>query len=168
MARKYPSTEAVLKAIDKRIRQGVIEASRLVVDRQAARLNNVTRKWKNKVVFRPVEKRSRGVIRQQIIAEGTEKAIAIFGYVDGGTEPHMIFPKDPRKRLAFKANYSARTKPINVPNAGSGKASGPTVFSKGVMHPGTEAREFVGYTALEAEEEIQQRTAELFDRVNKE
>lgn len=165
MARKYPSVTAALKEIDKRIRQGVIEDTRVVANRQAARLNNVTRKWKNKVAFKREEKQERGETRQQIVAEGTDKALEIFGYVDEGTEAHLIFPKKEGGVLAFKSKYSARTAPIANENAGTGKSSGKTKFSKGVLHPGNEAREFTAYAQLQAEVELEERIEQRINRI---
>lgn len=165
MARRYPSVTAALKAIDREIRQGVIDDTRIVADRQAARLNDVTRKWKNKVKFSRLTKQARGQTRQLIVAEGTDKALEIFGYVDEGTEAHLIFPKKPGGKLAFQSNYSARTAPIANSKAGTGKSSGKTIFSEGVLHPGTEARDFTGYTQLQAEEELEQRIEERINRI---
>lgn len=65
----------------------------------------------------------------------------IYGYVDEGTKPHEIKPKR-AKVLAFGGGaYRPKTK-VRVIGSTGGGPSGDTVFSKGVHHPGTEAREF--------------------------
>lgn len=64
----------------------------------------------------------------------------IYGYVSGGTRPHRIVPKR-AKVLAFPGTYTAKTAP-GVIGSRSGGSSGETVYSKGVMHPGTKARNF--------------------------
>ena len=69
---------------------------------------------------------------------GTESDI--YRYVSRGTRPHFIRPRR-GKRLRFQTGYSAKTTPRVLGSTG-GVASGPTVFSRGVRHPGTEAREF--------------------------
>lgn len=65
----------------------------------------------------------------------------IYGYVTRGTPPHPIFPKKPGGVLAFPSGYSAKTVP-GMLGSRAGGPSGNTVFARGVMHPGTEARNF--------------------------
>ena len=64
----------------------------------------------------------------------------IYRYVSEGTKPHVILPKK-AKALRFPGTYTAKTLP-GVLEARAGGASGADVFSKGVMHPGTKARNF--------------------------
>jgi hypothetical protein len=64
----------------------------------------------------------------------------IYGYVNEGTKPHTIWAKNART-LAFPSAYTPKTRPGHM-TAGSGGASGPTVFAAEVHHPGTEARNF--------------------------
>jgi hypothetical protein len=64
----------------------------------------------------------------------------IYGYVSLGTKPHRIRPKR-AKALHFMGTYSAKTSPGTI-KAKSGGSSGADVFSKGVQHPGTKARNF--------------------------
>lgn len=64
----------------------------------------------------------------------------IYQYVNYGTSAHLIFPKRARA-LRFRAGYRAKTH-VRVIKAGSGGSFGATRFSKGVIHPGTEARNF--------------------------
>lgn len=64
----------------------------------------------------------------------------IYGYVNRGTRPHRIVPKK-AKALRFQTGYTAKTVP-GVIGSKSGGASGDVVFSQGVMHPGTKARNF--------------------------
>jgi hypothetical protein len=63
----------------------------------------------------------------------------IYGYVSGGTRPHIITAHG--KALAFQTGYRAKTRPRVIGSEGGG-ASGPTVYRQQVMHPGTKAREF--------------------------
>lgn len=154
-----------VKAVERvraRVLQEAAEAVDKVADDTRKKFETAVRSWKNRARFikRPVTS-GEGVIRQQVIAQGSPKVIAIFGYVDQGTEPHLIFPKK-AKVLAFNAGYSARTSPVANANSGTGKASGGKVFSRGVLHPGSEARDFSGYYALEAQDDL---TNELKQRL---
>ncbi|CAK0779624.1 hypothetical protein CCP3SC15_6710002 [Gammaproteobacteria bacterium] len=53
----------------------------------------------------------------------------------------MILPKKPGGVLAFMSGYAAKSVP-NVITAVPGGVFGTTVFSKGVIHPGTAPRNF--------------------------
>lgn len=64
----------------------------------------------------------------------------IYEYVDQGTKPHIIRPKR-AKRLVFAAGGSPKTTPRVIGSTG-GSRGGTTVYSLGVKHPGTKAREF--------------------------
>lgn len=66
---------------------------------------------------------------------------AIYGYVNEGTRPHEIRPKNPAGLLAFQTGYTAKTVP-RVIMSRQGGASGPTVTAKVVQHPGFPGREF--------------------------
>lgn len=164
MNQRYPSLKTYLKDLQQEMQRDYIQASRIAATRQAARLNLVTRKWKNKVTFSRVENRSRGVIRQVILAEGSAKALAVFGYVDEGTEPHRIEPKKPGGRLIFNVPYQARTAPIAKENAGSGTSGNQVVSSYGVDHPGSKARLFVDTSMAQAEDEMDMRVSEILNR----
>lgn len=61
-----------------------------------------------------------------------------FVYVDQGTKPHVIRAKNV-KRLAFQANYTAKTSPRWI-GSRAGGPSGPMVYTPEVHHPGTEPR----------------------------
>ena len=64
----------------------------------------------------------------------------IYGYVNNGTRPHDIKPRN-ASVLVFQGGYRAKTTPGTIQARGGG-SSGPLVFSKGVHHPGTTARNF--------------------------
>jgi hypothetical protein len=91
--------------------------------------------WEHRVKFDREFKSSSKQIRF-----ATMTADEIYQFVSGGTRPHRIVPKR-AKVLRFPGTYSAKTSPGTIPS-GSGGSSGPDVFSKGVNHPGTKAREF--------------------------
>lgn len=166
MRQKYFGVVAYLKELDKEIRKGAAAVMVQVADNRVTSLREVPKQWKNKLTFRRMQKQERQTLKQLIMSEGKEEAIAIFGYVDRGTKPHRIEPKKPGGRLVFNVPYQARTAPIANANAGSGKSGDVTVFSTGVDHPGNEARLFIDYAMLEAEDEVDQRLAELFKRLS--
>lgn len=64
----------------------------------------------------------------------------IYGYVDQGTKPHIILPKN-SPYLVFKSGFSPKTRP-RVIGSSPGKTFGDTIISRGVIHPGIAPREF--------------------------
>ena len=64
----------------------------------------------------------------------------IYAYVTKGTDEHIILPRR-AKALRFAGTFTAKTVP-GVIDSRAGGSSGPDVFSRGVVHPGTEARNF--------------------------
>jgi len=64
----------------------------------------------------------------------------IYGYVDEGTEPHIILPKG-KGMLAFPEGFVPKSQP-NVLSSFKGGTFGQTRFSKGVIHPGIKPRNF--------------------------
>jgi len=64
----------------------------------------------------------------------------IYGYVNEGTKPHDILPKN-ASVLAFPSIFRPKSQPGRQ-TSGAGYKGGPTIFSMGVHHPGTQARRF--------------------------
>lgn len=91
-----------------------------------------TQTWKNRPAFTVQVLPGRRVI-------STDSDI--YHFVDAGTKPHDIRPVN-APFLAFQGGqYQAKTTP-RVIGSRDGGPSGPVVFSMGVHHPGTEARDF--------------------------
>jgi hypothetical protein len=63
----------------------------------------------------------------------------IYGFVNEGTPPHMIYPRG--KFLFFNVPYTAKTRPGSLGSGGGGKGDTP-VFAREVRHPGTKPRKF--------------------------
>jgi len=61
-------------------------------------------------------------------------------YVNDGTRPHDIRPRN-APRLRFQTGYKPKTVVRQIASR-SGGSFGPTVYSLGVRHPGTEGRHF--------------------------
>ena len=94
-----------------------------------------TATWSTKVQFNVVY-RVKGGGPEVFVFTDSE----IYGYVNDGTRPHLIFPVR-AKALAFASGYTAKTSP-GVIGSGAGGPSGSTVVRPYVEHPGTEARKF--------------------------
>jgi len=88
----------------------------------------------------------------------------IYGYVNNGTRPHVILPKKEGGVLAFPSAYSAKTTP-GIASSHAGGSSGETVFAKGVLHPGTEARKFDEIISKDWEKRFKSRLQEAMKRV---
>lgn len=138
------------KKIDTAVDKSLEQASKNGADF----LNQAVKTWKNQpeFIYRP-EQGVKDTVQYSIVALGSGKTLAIWGYVDKGTEPHMIFPVK-AKALRFRPNYSARTAPVAQADVGTGKSSGAYTYRQGVAHPGNEARDFAAYAALEAEQNL--------------
>jgi len=63
-----------------------------------------------------------------------------YTWVNEGTKAHQILPRN-ASRLVFQANYKAKTV-VGTIASRPGGSFGPTVYSMGVEHPGTQARKF--------------------------
>lgn len=135
-------------------------------ERTISKFQAVVRKWKHKPKFLKKRGKSTTGLRQLIELGGSDEDIRVFIYVDKGTPPHKIEPKEGGV-LAFNVGYSAKTSPVANSNAGTGVATGEKVVTqKQVKHPGTEAREFSGFFALEAQEDLGNEVIRAVARVN--
>jgi len=109
------------------------------LDKQAGLLQKefekTTATWDHQVTFNQRTNLASGAVTAEVWTDDE-----IYGYVNDGTRPHEIRPRN-AKVLVFQSGYSAKTSPGKVASRGGG-ASGPLVFSKGVNHPGTKARNF--------------------------
>ena len=133
-----------------------IKPSRLKVDAMRLELLNAMRKvgtdvkkdyekttktWKHKPKFEvSVSLKPPG---PTLIVETDDE---IYGYVDKGTRPHLIFAgiytgRSSKRALAFPSKFGAKTRP-GVIGSSAGSSGGPTVIRPYVQHPGTKARGF--------------------------
>lgn len=99
------------------------------------------RTWEKKPKFKIVRVRDpSGAIIFEVSTDNE-----IYGYVDKGTEPHVIRPKpdNPTGFLWFKAPSNAKTTPNVLGSFKGGLASGARLFrAQEVNHPGTRPRNF--------------------------
>ena len=120
-----------------------------------------TATWDHKVKF---ERQVSVGPKSVDILVGTDDEI--YGYVNNGTRPHVILPKTPHGVLAFPSKHKAKTQP-GKETAGAGGSSGPTVFAKGVLHPGTKARKFDRTIAKKWKPRFQKRMEAAMSRAAK-
>ena len=113
-------------------------------------LEAITRTWVHKVKFNVRKTRRSGMLG--ITVTTSDK---IFGYVNFGTEPHVIKPKK-SSVLAFQSKYKAKTRPGWI-GSQPGGPYGETVFAKEVQHPGSEARKFDVAIAQRRQKTLQSR-----------
>jgi hypothetical protein len=113
-------------------------------------LSVTTQTWRNRPTF-TIEK------------DGDSRTVAtddeVYGYVDEGTEPHLIVAKSPNKPLTFGIGGRPKTAP-KVIGSRPGARGSTIVRAQVVHHPGTTAREFTDTT----KEKMDDRLPDLLQR----
>lgn len=89
----------------------------------------------------------------------------IYTYVNDGTKPHEILPVRAHA-LRFITGGSPKTVPGFI-GSGSGAVGSETVFSRGVNHPGTVARDFDVAIQEEWTERLPERMQAVINQVTK-
>jgi len=97
--------------------------------------DKTTKTWKHKPVWVQTVKTGDRKAEFAVLTDDE-----IYGYVDRGTKPHIIRPKR-ASRLAFGVGGSPKTTPRVIGSTGGSRGAA-MVYSLGVQHPGTKAREF--------------------------
>lgn len=123
-----PSSKAYQQAIKK-----AVEKTARLVQRD---LQSTTKTWNHKVKFEVVVDESGG---DYAIVAGTDDKI--YGYVNDGTEPHIIRAKN-GGFLYFRGGYQTKTRPGFIGSYAGGRGSGDWVKQRVVLHPGTKPRRF--------------------------
>jgi len=100
----------------------------------------VVANWDHKPVFKSRKTVTRDYVAIDVFPAGPNKKFWV--WTSRGTKKHIIRPKKADGVLAFPSAYASKTSPRGPSYGGSGKSSGPTIFSRGVMHPGTKPRHF--------------------------
>lgn len=117
---------------EKAMQKAVYKAAGLIL----RDLESTTRTWKNKPTFDVTITEQGG---NYGVTAGTDDEV--YGYVNDGTKPHMIRPRRARY-LRFSSGYRSKTRP-QIIGSQNGGSFGDDIFSRGVNHPGTKARNFV-------------------------
>ena len=152
-------TTFVFRDVRKGKRKALIaDFNKVVLDELNKTLNNkikppllkshtdIVKNWEHKPVFKAQKKVTSAKISVVVFPTGENKEI--WEFVDKGTKPHIITPKN-AKLLSFKTNYKPKTlaRPARTVSGG-GKSTGSRVVAKSVRHPGSEPRKFeeiIGY-----------------------
>jgi len=120
----------------------------------------VVANWEHKPDFRARKFIAADSIKLNVYPAGKNKDI--YGYVTGGTRPHVIRAKN-APMLAFMwggpGSYRAKTLPGGLYGGPGTVAGGKMTFRKQVNHPGNKAREF--------EKTIRKQQAAWFSRIMK-
>jgi len=114
-----------------KLRDACAKALDDAADAVAADLLKPTSTWQTKV---------KAAIKRIASTRSIEVDNAIYGYVSGGTRPHIIRVKN-AKYLAFGSAFTSKTRPGTL-TSGSGSRGPVDTFVKQVQHPGTEARDY--------------------------
>lgn len=112
-------------------------------------LQKPTSTWQTKVAFQ-----IKAIANGRTISTSNE----IYGYVSGGTRPHVIRAKNARY-LNFPSASSPKTSPGSL-DSGAGSRGPADTFRRQVFHPGTEARKFDEAAAKIARVEYPKRMQE--------
>lgn len=113
--------------------RAILKALGVVSDEAIELLGKTVRTWK-----KPAEFRIKGNQYKRTVYTDNK----IWLMLDKGTRAHMILPRH-AKRLAFQTGFTPKTK-VRTMASYKGSRSGATVFARGVHHPGTAAREWLG------------------------
>lgn len=170
-SRAFRSARQHLIRQDNNIRRALREVIFDTADEMQTSVETVVSDWSRKPRFRKRTTVTPALISVSI--EPTGRNAQIFSYVDQGTEgpyriPKFIRPETQTAKgtlLKFRTNYSARTAPVAKHHQGSGRASGPWVSARQVMHPGIEAREFLQTLSDEMKPTLDRRVENAIRRV---
>ena len=124
------------------------------------KLQSATRTWEHKPEFK-IDVLSEGSASARVMVSTDSK---IFGYVNDGTRPHTIVPKRPGGVLAFNSRFSPKSRPGSL-QARRGFSGPPVRFSRGVRHPGTQARKFDELAKRQAQTEGSKKVLERINRI---
>lgn len=154
-------TKDALRALDKLATNMILAERNTLEDlRQGIRadLARVTATWEHQpVFFEQKTQAAAGNLSSGEIRITTNDRI--YKFVDEGTRPHIIRPRNPRGVLVFRGGYKAKTVPRYITSTAGG-ATGALRFAKVVRHPGTKPRHFTA-TIMER---WQRRAGPLMER----
>lgn len=150
---------------DLQLRQELVSAFNDIGPEMKRSHEDVVSDWSHKPEFKIGMSLNPYLLSVQINVGGENAAI--WGYVDKGTRPHNIAPKNPGGLLAFRTGYNPRTTPVAQAHVGDGRASGDWVRTKAVHHPGNDARDFSGTLHKFWKNEFSRQTDNAFARATR-
>lgn len=128
----------VPKVSDRGVQQAIRKTAENLGRRVHQQYDDLTGEWNDPPVFEETV----NVRNTRTILE-VKTTNSKYRWVTLGTQEHDIKPRpdNPYGLLIFQKNYRAGTTPRSLATR-KPKRSGPTVFSKGFVHPGSEPRHF--------------------------
>lgn len=123
------------------IQQALIDGMRDVGQRIREDFEETIKTWKHKPKFDPAFPIPK--VSFDSISVMTETDDQRYRWTNDGTKRHFI-PFPGGKTLVFPSEFIPKTFP-GIIGSGVGFSGGNTMFSAGLMHPGTEPRDFSGH-----------------------
>lgn len=133
---------------------------RLIAGEAQTELEGATKTWHNRPSFWVHGERGAGSSAKLSVNVDPELP---FGYVNAGTRPHAIFPKN-AKALRFNTRFSAKSRPNSL-RAYVGSSRPPVRFAMGVWHPGFPARNFTRLAAEKAARDGKRKVEQELQKV---
>jgi hypothetical protein len=125
--------KTIVATMDKRVGPALVKS-----------FENVVKDWEHRPDFQAKKIIKPTQISIEVIPVGPNAKIFVF--VDQGTRPHMIVPRQKRALKFQGGTYKPKTLPsparTGTVSGGGRTTGGQTVFAKKVNHPGTKARNF--------------------------
>lgn len=132
-----------------------------------------TENWRNPPRFVVRYEVTSGRISATVEPDKRTKGGKIFNWLDRGTgkwgpnrRPYRIAAKR-SPWLTFRTGYDALTQPVGKWNVGSGKAAGPWVRKKSVLHPGIKSRKFLQSFERKLKPPLDKRIENAFRRAKR-
>lgn len=119
----------------KEMRLEILNGLRKAAKEVTKDFKETTKTWNHQPKFETVI--ALGKTKAEFLVDTSDE---IYGYVNDGTQPHRIEPVN-AKRLSFVSGSRAKTTP-NILGSTAGARGSRQVYSMGVNHPGTKARNF--------------------------
>ena len=132
----------------KSFKTGLQKGLRNTADYMKREYEKTTRTWDRDVKFGTKTDQSGDELKVYV---GTDDEI--YGYVDRGTEPHLIQAVN-APYLRFQTGFVSKTVP-NLISSRKGGKSGPWVRVQSVQHPGNEPRNFTKIIAAAGQKRLQ-------------
>lgn len=156
-----------------------IKASPIGNDRQAFATEQAIRNEMRQVLQQAANKRAASYrktwatwkhkpeLQVDIAADSVEISVNddVWNWLNAGTEAHEIRPRNARV-LAFNGKFSPKTQP-GVIGSGAGSSGGNKIFSRGVQHPGTKARNWTQAIEDKHDLDIQELVDAAIDRLTR-
>lgn len=137
-----------------RLKTALAEGGERVGIRVMDLYEGTSRTWKHRPKFHKTVD-----VARDLVSTIVETDDNIYRFVDQGTRPHIIRPKN-KKILAFQPGFTPKTSPGSLTSGGGGR-SGVRVVARVVRHPGSKPREFTA----KIQEEMDRAAPRIYEQV---